>query len=184
LDELCRVSLGTDTQVRDILAVRLGDKVFLMIGVGDGHLITYSVEMLDASQEGGGGLPVLANKRKGALGTHAISFSCFLNANELCVFASCDRPTVIYCRNGKLLFSAVNASQGEVLGMTPFSSELFPACLAMVSESALVIGTIEDIQKIHIQTIPLGEAPRRIVHNLSAGVYAGLFNYDLLYCLY
>lgn len=175
LDELCRVSLGTDIQVRDVLVVEMGGKLFMMVGVGDGHLFTYSVD-LNSTASGGSGVPILSNKRKGALGTHSISFTCFYNAGELCVFAACDRPTVIYSRNGKLLFSAVNTTKGEIVSMSPFHSELFPECLAMVGQSSLLIGTIEDIQKIHIQTVPLdGDAPRRIAHNGSVGVYGGEF---------
>ncbi len=167
LQEVTRVHLGTETQTRDVLLVELEEKLFLLLGLGDGHLITYEVDFSAA-----GGLPTLAGKRKGVLGTHAITFKTFFNTGELCVFASCDRPTVIYCRNGKLHFSAINLNKVEVSTMTPFHSELFPECVAMVSETSLLIGTIEDIQKIHIQSIPLGEAPRRIAHSPAAGVYA------------
>ena len=32
--------------------------------------------------------------------------------------------------------------------------------LAVASEGALTIGTIDEIQKLHIRTVPLGESPR------------------------
>ena len=48
--------------------------------------------------------------------------------------------------------------------MAPFDSEAFPECLAIASEEGLVIGTIDDIQKLHIRTVPLGEQPRRLCH--------------------
>ena len=32
--------------------------------------------------------------------------------------------------------------------------------LAVASEGALMIGTIGEIQKLHVQTVPLGETPR------------------------
>ncbi len=150
-----------------------------MVGLGDGHLITYVV---DLGGSAAGGLPSLVSKRKGVLGSHSISFSCFRNGGELCVFASCDRPTVIYARSGKLLFSVINSSKAEISGMSPFHSELFPDCLAMVSESSLLIGTVEDIQKIHVQSIPLGEAPRRIAYNTAAGVYGGTL-FHIMRCL-
>ena len=41
--------------------------------------------------------------------------------------------------------------------MCPFHSELFPECLALASESGLMIGTVDDIQKLQIQTVPLGK---------------------------
>jgi DNA damage-binding protein 1 len=48
--------------------------------------------------------------------------------------------------------------------MCPFNSQSFPDSLAIGMESELTIGTIDDIQKLHIRTIPLGEHPRRIAH--------------------
>jgi DNA damage-binding protein 1 len=48
--------------------------------------------------------------------------------------------------------------------MTPFHSELFPECLALASESGLLIGTIDEIQKLQIQTIPLGEHHTLVTH--------------------
>ena len=168
LQEVCRVQLGTETQARDILMVELQGRVFVMVGLGDGHLITYNLDI-----KRNGELPSLSNKRKGVLGTHAISFDCFENQGETCVFASCDRPTVIYARSGKLLFSVINVAHAQMTRMTPFHSQLFPNCIAMSSESSLMIGVIHDIQKVHIQTVPLGESPRRIAFNSSADAYGG-----------
>lgn len=45
LQELCRVSLGVDTQARDLLLVTLEDTTYLLVGLGDGTLITFVVEM-------------------------------------------------------------------------------------------------------------------------------------------
>ena len=39
--------------------------------------------------------------------------------------------------------------------MCSFDSSPLPQCLALASESSLTIGTIDDIQKLHIQVIPL-----------------------------
>lgn len=167
LQEICRIQLGTDTQARDILLVEIGGKPHLFVGLGDGRLITYSVDL-------SGDLPSLTNRRSGVLGTHPITFSVFYNAGALCVFAASDRPTVIYSKNGKILFSVLDVNQTEFSNMAPFHSELFPNCLALSSESSLVIGVIEDIQKVHIQTVPLEQAPRRIAHSPVHSVYAGI----------
>ena len=169
LDDICCVHLGTNTQARSVLLAALGGKAMLLVGLGDGRLITYNLDFSSGS------LPALSNKRDGVLGTHPISFSCFENNGSLCVFASCDRPTVIYSKNGKVLFSVLDLSgpHSDVTGMAPFHSELFPGCLAMCSETALLIGEIEDIQKVHIQKIALQETPRRITHCASAKTYVG-----------
>ena len=52
----------------------------------------------------------------------------------------------------------------QVTLMTPFHSELFPECLALASEGGLMIGTVEDIQKLQIQTVPLGEYIHTYTH--------------------
>lgn len=170
LQELTRTQLGVETQAqaRDVILVALGgptaSALYLMVGLGDGTLITFLVDSVD-------GLPNMTSRRKVVIGTHPISLTCFSNMGLACVFASCDRPTVLSIRNGKLIFSVVNIS--EVTGMAPFHSEMFPECLALSSEVGLMIGMVDEIQKLHVQTYPLGESPRRIAHCGQSGVYAG-----------
>jgi DNA damage-binding protein 1 len=168
LVEVGRAVLGVDTQARDLLLVEMaGVAPMLLVGFGDGVLIIYTVDFSS-------GLPNLVAKRKVVLGTQPLSFSCFSHTDALCVFISCDRPTVLYSRSGKVLFSVANVA--EVTGMAPFHTELFPQCLALTSESGLRIGTVDDIQKIHVQTMYLGESPRRICYSSKAGVYVGEFS--------
>ena len=53
--------------------------------------------------------------------------------------------------------------------MAPFNSESFPDCLAVASSTHLMIGTVDNIQKLHTRTIPLlGEQPRRIAHHKAS----------------
>lgn len=44
--------------------------------------------------------------------------------------------------------------------------------LAIAKEGELSIGTIDDIQKLHIRTIPLGEHARRICHQEQSRTFA------------
>jgi len=188
LQEVTRVTLGSEIQARDILIVKLEALAYLLVGLGDGRLITYNIDMeapgaaaiaTTAHAYGDSDTavmmaqpPSLRNKRNGILGTHPITFNCFSNADTLCVFAACDRPTVIYSKNGKLLFSVLDVNHTEFTNMAPFHSELFPDCLALCSESSLLIGVIEDIQKVHVQHVPLNQAPRRIAHSARNAIYA------------
>ena len=50
---------------------------------------------------------------------------------------------------------------------------MFAECLALSSEIGLTIGIMDEIQKSHVQTYPLGESPGRIAHCEQSGVYAG-----------
>jgi DNA damage-binding protein 1 len=169
LEEITRNHLETTTQSRDVVIVTFEESLFVFVGMGDGGFITYTIDASSGSVQ-------LTSRRKGILGTRPITFTRFVSSssNELCVFASCDRPTVIYIRNGKILFSMLDLKTDEVTNMTPFHSELFPDCLALSSDNALMIGTVEDIQKMHVRTIPLDEGPRRIAYSPEHGVYAVL----------
>ncbi len=40
----------------------------------------------------------------------------------------------------------------------------------MATDNTVTIGTIDEIQKLHIRTIPLGEAPRRIAYQEASQV--------------
>lgn len=48
--------------------------------------------------------------------------------------------------------------------MTSFNSASFPDSLAIAKESGLIIGSIDEIQKLHIRAVPLGQQARRLAH--------------------
>ena len=176
-----------DVQARDVLLVELESISYLMIGLGDGRLITYNIEFNNSynnnnnSRSSGSNnnnnidndnksnnspinqnrtngnqqlptdqqLPTVTNRRCGVIGKHAVTFNCFYNQKKLCIFATCDHPTIIYSKNNKLLFSVIDSKQNdEFICMTPFHCELFPESLALCSESSLVIGMIDTVQKV------------------------------------
>jgi len=61
-----------------------------------------------------------------------------------------DRPTVIYSSTQKLVFSNVNVR--EVKHMCPLNSSAYPGSLALASDSAISIGTIDEIQVAYSET--------------------------------
>lgn len=65
------------------------------------------------------------------------------------------------------------AAPHQVSSMAPFNSESFPNCLALTSEAETVIGTVGDNQqRLHVQTIPMNEQPRRIAYHASSACFA------------
>ncbi|KAA0714579.1 DNA damage-binding protein 1 DDB p127 subunit [Triplophysa tibetana] len=108
----------------------------------------------------GGG--VLSERKKVTLGTQPTVLRTFRSLSTSNVFACSDRPTVIYSSNHKLVFSNVNLK--EVNYMCPLNSEGYPDSLALANNSTLTIGTIDEIQKLHIRTVPLYESPKRICY--------------------
>ena len=69
---------------------------------------------------------------------------------------------MIYSSTQKLVFSNVNLR--EVKHMCALNAEAYPDSLVLATDSTVTIGTIDEIQKLHIRTIPLKETPRRITY--------------------
>ena len=148
---------------RAVMLCAFEEVPYLLAGLGDGQLFTFNLD---------GKTGELGDSKKLSLGTQPITLRTFRNKNTTHVFAGSDRPTVIYSNNRKLIYSNVNLR--EVLHMCPFNCDAFPDSLALASESDLTIGGIDDIQKLHIRTVPLGEQPRRIAHQGSSSTFAVL----------
>lgn len=84
-----------------------------------------------------------------------------LSTGRRVLFACSDRPSVISALNGKLIFSAVN--RREIVCMCSFHSEFYGSCLTLVTDTGTIFGRIDDLQKLHIRSLPLGESVRRMV---------------------
>ncbi|MCL7038249.1 hypothetical protein MKW94_006303, partial [Papaver nudicaule] len=134
---------------------------YLLCALGDGHLFNFLLNV-DTGE--------LTDRKKVSLGTQPITLRTFSSKNTTHVFAASDRPTVIYSSNKKLLYSNVNLK--EVSYMCPFNTAPYPDSLAIAKEGELTIGTIDDIQKLHIRTIPLGEHAKRICHQEQSRTFA------------
>ena len=87
----------------------------MLCALGDGNLFSF---LLNASTG------ELTDRKKVTLGTQPISLRTFSSKGTTHMFASSDRPTVIYSSNKKLLYSNVNLK--EVNHMCPFNTAAFP----------------------------------------------------------
>ncbi|KPP66140.1 DNA damage-binding protein 1-like, partial [Scleropages formosus] len=145
--------LGGEIIPRSILMTTFEGCHYLLCALGDGALFYFGLDL----QTG-----VLSERKKVTLGTQPTVLRTFRSLSTSNVFACSDRPTVIYSSNHKLVFSNVNLK--EVNYMCPLNSEGYPDSLALANNSTLTIGTIDEIQKLHIRTVPLYESPRRICY--------------------
>ena len=141
LDELQKIELGGDTQARSILMSTLQtNRDMLLIGLGDGNLISYAAnqDYIDSSFSSITTIKMTVSeneRKKVSLGSQSVPLCTFqkhLPAQEIlnaaassskihtCVFASCDRPTIIYMSgNGKkMLYSNININ--NCTGSIPF----------------------------------------------------------------
>lgn len=162
LSLLTKDILGGETIPRSVLMTSFENIDYLLCALADGHLFSYIIEQSQGNYQ-------LKNKKKISLGTQQIMLSTFKSNDTNHVFAASDRPTVIYSSNQKLLFANVNLKEANY--MCPFNSESLPDSLAIATEEGLTIGTIDDIQKLHIKTVPLGEMPKSIAHQPSSNTY-------------
>lgn len=152
--------LGGEIIPRSILMTTFEGIHYLLCALGDGSLFYFHLDINTG---------YLTDKKKVTLGTQPTVLRIFRSLSTMNVFACSDRPTVIYSSNHKLVFSNVNLK--EVNHMCPLNSEGYPDSLAISNDSTLTIGTIDEIQKLHIRTIPLGESPRRIAYQESSQTF-------------
>ncbi|NXR70023.1 DDB1 protein, partial [Rhadina sibilatrix] len=145
--------LPTEIIPRSILMTTFESSHYLLCALGDGALFYFGLSL-----ETG----LLSDRKKVTLGTQPTVLRTFRSLSTTNVFACSDRPTVIYSSNHKLVFSNVNLK--EVNYMCPLNSDGYPDSLALANNSTLTIGTIDEIQKLHIRTVPLYESPRKICY--------------------
>ncbi|XP_062160376.1 DNA damage-binding protein 1-like isoform X2 [Alnus glutinosa] len=162
LNLITKELLGGEIIPRSVLLCAFEGISYLLCALGDGHLLNFLLNTSTGE---------LTDRKKVSLGTQPITLHTFSSKNTTRVFAALDRPTVIYSRNKKLLYSNVNLK--EVSHMCPFNSAAFPDSLAIAKEGELTIGTIDDIPKLHIlRSIPLGEHAHRICHQEQSRTFA------------
>merc|ERR1719322_173620 len=160
LEEVTREYLGGEIIPRSILTAKFEGTQYLLCALGDGSLFYFLVTPSGT----------LTDKKKVTLGTQPTVLRKFRTGSVTNVFACSDRPTVIYSSNQKLVFSNVNLK--EVKHMCPLNSEAYKDSLALATDTTVTIGTIDEIQKLHIRSVPLGENPRRITYQEETSTFA------------
>jgi len=153
LETLHTEMLGGEIIPRSVLMTEFEGTPYLLCALGDGSLFYFLLDVTSGA---------LTDRKKVTLGTQPTILRTFKSGGATNIFACSDRPTVIYSSNHKLLFSNVNLR--EVLFMCPLNAEAYPDSMALADDGSLTIGTIDEIQKLHIRTVPLAESPRRIAY--------------------
>lgn len=160
LETLNNEKLGGEMIPRSILMTNFEGINYLLCALGDGSMFYFTLNVKDG---------ILKDKKKVTLGTQPTLLKTFRSLSTTNVFACSDRPTVIYSSNHKLVFSNVNLK--EVNHMCSLNSVAYPDSLALATKTSVILGTIDEIQKLHIRTVPLGESPRRIAYQESSQTF-------------
>ncbi len=171
---------GIDTLPRSVVMITFDSQPYVVISLADGPIVYY---FLDVEQG------ILYERKKVALGTKPTTLTICqrtdLSINSpasndpstqrTVLFACSDRPTVISSSNTKLVFSAVNLR--EIVCMCSFHSEFYGASLTLVTDMGVILGRIDDIQKLHVRSLTLGEPARRIAFMEEEKAYVILTQY-------
>lgn len=152
--------LGGEMIPRSILMTNFEGINYLLCALGDGSMFYFTLNIADG---------ILKDKKKVTLGTQPTTLKTFRSLSTSNVFACSDRPTVIYSSNHKLVFSNVNLK--EVNHMCSLNAAAYPDSLALATKTSVILGTIDEIQKLHIRTVPLGESPRRIAYQETSQTF-------------
>ncbi|KAI8583811.1 hypothetical protein K450DRAFT_220087 [Umbelopsis ramanniana AG] len=161
LSVIASVDLGGDIIPRSILLTEFEKELFLLVALGDGQLFNFQVDPLTLQ---------LSNQKKVSIGTQPVTLNTFSAGGATHVFAASDRPTVIHSSNHKILYSDVNLK--DMSNITAFRNPSFENCIAFTTSSGVMIGQIDQVQKLHINKIPLGEMARRICYQESTRTFA------------
>ena len=132
---------------------------YVVVSLADGPIVYY---LLDIEQG------LLYERKKVPLGTkpttlticHQTDFSSISTNSRTVLFACSDRPSVISSSNSKLIFSAVNLR--EIVCMCSFNSQFYGSSLTLVTDMGVILGRIDDIQKLHVRSLRVGESVRRM----------------------
>ncbi|KAK4488130.1 hypothetical protein RD792_003872 [Penstemon davidsonii] len=143
LNVITKEHLGGEIITRSVLLSTFEGISYLLCGLGDGHLLNFVLNTSNGE---------LSDRKKVSLGTRPIILRTFSSNNATHVFATSDRPTVIYSSDRKLFCGNVNLR--EVSHVCPFNSAVSPDSLAIAIEGELKIVTIDDdIQKLHLASM-------------------------------
>ncbi|KAI9321688.1 mono-functional DNA-alkylating methyl methanesulfonate N-term-domain-containing protein [Dichotomocladium elegans] len=133
---------------------------YLLVALGDGQFYNFKLD----SKQGR-----LWDKKRTFLGKMPIALGTFSSNDTTHVFAASDKPSVIHSRNQKLIYSNVNLK--DVQCVTSFNSLSFPDAVALTTKDGLIIGQMEEIQKLHITKIDVKDTQRRIVYQESTRTF-------------
>eukprot|EP01130_Rhizamoeba_saxonica_P005114 TRINITY_DN2053_c0_g1_i2.p1 TRINITY_DN2053_c0_g1~~TRINITY_DN2053_c0_g1_i2.p1 ORF type:complete len:637 (-),score=155.68 TRINITY_DN2053_c0_g1_i2:20-1930(-) len=158
--EISKTILSEEIIPRSVLLVTMGSNTYLLVAMGDGNLFTFNYNIENGD---------LSHKKKIALASQSIVLKKFISGeNKTNVFASSDRPAVVYCIDDKLVYSNVNLK--GITSMCDFNTPSLGDSIVVTTEDSLTIGAIDEIQKLNISTIPLGEMPTKIHHDTESGM--------------
>ncbi|KAG9244380.1 mono-functional DNA-alkylating methyl methanesulfonate N-term-domain-containing protein [Calycina marina] len=128
----------------------------LFVAMEDGVVLAYNVDPQTLS---------LSGRKSIVLGTQQAKLEVLPRENGLYnVFAMCERPSLIYGSDGRVVYSAVTAE--DAVHVCWFNSAVYPGSIVVAtSDGQLKISQIDSERRTHVRTLPVGETVRRIAYS-------------------
>ncbi|KAJ3232288.1 DNA damage-binding protein 1a [Chytriomyces hyalinus] len=175
LQQVSKEVLGGDMFPRSVKVATLVGIQYLMVGLGDGQLISFTVEARNNVALS------LSNRKKFTLGTQPLNLVTFKSNGVDHVFAASDLPAVVYAENNQKLMCS-NLNLKSVSAVCQFRLPETPNGLAIATLNSLKIAGLDNISKanhkLHVQKFALNETPRRIMHLETSGALVVLTGQD------
>ncbi|KAJ6620776.1 CPSF A subunit region-domain-containing protein [Mycena sp. CBHHK59/15] len=112
----------------------------------------------------------LGEPKTTSLGHAPVHFTPCQVDGKLALFAAGSRATVLTWERERVHNSPVMLK--EVMAVAQINNDQYTSSLIMANESALFVGRVRDVSKMHIRSIPLGfDAPQRIVYEPTLKVF-------------
>ncbi|TFK70374.1 hypothetical protein BDN72DRAFT_542903 [Pluteus cervinus] len=147
--------------VRSLLLVNFGadansksedHQTYLLAGLGDGSLVSF---LWKDSQ--------LTDRKIVSLGHTPVSLTRCTVEGKTAVFAVGNRAMIVSWDRRRLRYSSIMLK--DIVASTNINTRTFESALVIATSQGLHIGRVQEVDKMHIRTIPLGlDNPRRIAY--------------------
>ncbi|KAF9463019.1 CPSF A subunit region-domain-containing protein [Collybia nuda] len=132
---------------------------YLLIGLGDGSLVSFSWKDKQ-----------LKDKKIISLGHAPVSLTPCQVDGKRTVFAAGNRATVLSWEKKRLHNSPIMLK--EVVGASALNTKTFPSSLILGTAKGLFIGRVRDLDKMHIRSVSFGlDNPRRLAYEPTLKVF-------------
>ena len=159
LQDVLQHTPAQDQLSRSVLFSRLNDTDYLFVALGDGTLQRYEFSPT-------GPLPAPHSIH---LGTNPAALSSFVIKGRRYVLVSGDHPTLIHA-SPKLTYSAIDLPPVSI--SCPFTGKDHVGVIAVSSEKVKLV-ILDEVEKLHIRSIPLGFTARRVIQSKSGYAVIG-----------
>jgi len=145
---------------RSLLLHDFGNAPQLLVGLRDGTLVAYAFEKNE-----------LQDKRIFSLGTEPVCLTQIEMGEKKVVFANGSRAALLYLERGILHHSSILMK--SAFASARINTTSWPSSLLLMTSSGCVIGKVQDLDKMHIRTVPLGlDNPRCLDYDESLHAFA------------